>query len=319
MLTKWAKRIGYTVLAVFIFINIIAAFQAYKFTHFYADAPKPKKPSEMSGSEKASAIFFGVQYPKSKVVDSFLVAHDTVFLTTQDSVRLESWYAAADTSNGKIPRGTVLMFHGHGSSKSGIIAEATAFHEMGYHIMVTDFRAHGNSEGSTTSIGMYEARDVKAVYDYVQAKQEKNIVLYGISMGAATITKAVSEFGLKPSKVILEMPFATLQDAVAGRMRTMGLPSEPLSTLLTFWGGVELGAWAFNYQPQKDAAAINCPVLLQWGLTDPRVTESETHQIFKNLASRDKELIKYLQSGHQSLCKNEKSKWYMTVGRFLMM
>jgi alpha-beta hydrolase superfamily lysophospholipase len=166
---------------------------------------------------------------------------------------------------------------------------------------------------------MYEARDVKAVYDYVKAKQENNIVLYGISMGAATITKAVSEFGLKPSKVILEMPFATLQDAVAGRMRTMGLPSEPLSTLLTFWGGVELGAWAFNYQPQKDAAAINCPVLLQWGVTDPRVTESETHQIFKNLASRDKELIKYLQSGHQSLCKNEKSKWYMTVGRFLMM
>ena len=49
MLTKWAKRIGYTVLAVFIFINIIAAFQAYKFTHFYAGAPKPKKPSEMSG------------------------------------------------------------------------------------------------------------------------------------------------------------------------------------------------------------------------------------------------------------------------------
>ena len=87
----------------------------------------------------------------------------------------------------------------------------------------------------------------------------------------------------------------------------------------TFWGGVELGAWAFNFQPQKDAAAINCPVLLQWGVTDPRVTESETHQIFKNLASREKELIKYVQSGHQSLCKNEKSKWYMTVGRFLMM
>ena len=62
MLKKWAKRIGYTVLAVFIFINIIAAFQAYKFTHFYAGAPKPKKPSEMSASEKASAIFFGVQY-----------------------------------------------------------------------------------------------------------------------------------------------------------------------------------------------------------------------------------------------------------------
>ena len=34
MLSKWLKRVGYTFLVLFILVNIIAAFHAYKFTHF---------------------------------------------------------------------------------------------------------------------------------------------------------------------------------------------------------------------------------------------------------------------------------------------
>ena len=56
---------------------------------------------------------------------------------------------------------------------------------------------------------------------------------------------------------------------------------------------------------------------MQWGINDPRVTETETNTIYKNLASHDKFLMKYIQSGHQSLCKNENAKWMSTVGDFL--
>lgn len=52
MLSKWLKRVGYTLLILFVLINIIAAFHAYKFTHFYADAKPVKKPQEMSTGEK---------------------------------------------------------------------------------------------------------------------------------------------------------------------------------------------------------------------------------------------------------------------------
>lgn len=195
MLSKWLKRVGYTFLVLFVLVNIIAAFHAYKFTHFYVDAQPVKKPQEMGLGEKTKAIFFGISYPKSKVVDSLNIPHETIQLKTADSIRLESWYAQKDSA-----KGTVLMFHGHGSSKSGIIAEARELYSMGYNVMLTDFRAHGNSEGTATSIGIYESKDVKAVYDHIAQKGEKNIIIWGISMGAATALKAVDEFGIKPSK-----------------------------------------------------------------------------------------------------------------------
>jgi alpha-beta hydrolase superfamily lysophospholipase len=255
-----------------------------------------------------------VKYPKAIVVDSLHIPHETIHLATTDGINLEAWYA---TKNDSLHKGTVILFHGHGSSKCAIIKEAEAFYSFGYDILMVDFRNHGNSEGNTTTIGYVESKDVKAAYNYVQSKGEKRIVLYGISMGAATIMKSISDYNLKPVKVILEMPFGSLYDAVKGRMRTFHLPEQPFSALLTFWGGTEQRFWAFNFEPWEYATKINCPVLLQWGINDPRVTEAETNHIFKNLASHQKEFIKYIQCGHESLCKKENVKWVKTVSDFL--
>jgi len=176
MFQKFLKTIGYFLLGIFLLLNFMAIFHAYKFTHFYAGIAAAKKPEQMSFPEKATAILVGIKYAKSKVVDSFQIKHETIYLKTSDSLRLESWYAKVD-SNAK---GTILLFHGHGSSKSGMIREATAFHEMGWNVLMTDFRAHGNSAGETCSIGYDEAKDVKAAFDYIKAGGEK-ILCFGES------------------------------------------------------------------------------------------------------------------------------------------
>jgi len=317
-MNKGLKRIGYSLLVLFILLNVMSIFQAYKLSHFYSDAPKLKKPEEMGAVEKAAAIFFGVKYPKSKVEDSLLVPHETVSFKADDSLKLEGWYLDSQNDDTVKPHiGTVIMFHGHGSSRSGVIKEAEAFYEMGWNVLMIDFRAHGNSEGTLSTVGYKEAKDVKAAYSYIQLKKEKNIVLWGISLGASTILKAMNDFDLKPSKIILEMPFGSLLNAGEGRLRTMHLPAEPLSALLVFWGSIEQGYWAFANKPWNYASKVNCPVLLQWGINDRRVTEEETMHIFKNLASHQKTLIKYVHCGHESLYKKETAKWNKTVGDFL--
>ena len=100
MLFKWLKRIGYTIIGIFILLNIMAAFHAYKFTHFYSNIPPAKKTEQMSAAEKASAIFFGMNYPKSKVVDSLHPTHTTIKLTTSDGLKLESWWLQQDSAKG---------------------------------------------------------------------------------------------------------------------------------------------------------------------------------------------------------------------------
>lgn len=316
---KWFKRIGYTLLVIFIFINVVCALQAYHLTHFYANVPLHDT-VQQGAITKIGVALFGASVGKSVVADSFNVPHQNIKIKTEDGLMLAGWYAdnanRDDTVN--ICKGTVIMFHGHGSCRSGIIKEAEAFYSLGYNVCMIDFRAHGESEGEVCTIGYVETKDVKAGYDYVVNRGEKNIILYGISLGAATIMKTISDYNIQPLKIILEMPFGTLQNAVEGRVKLMGLPAEPLSALLTFWGGTEQGFLAFSHKPEEYAKKISCPVLLQWGKLDPRVTQQETITIYNNLASAQKKLVEYDSCGHESLCKKENKKWMQSITQFLV-
>ncbi|MEO7446487.1 MAG: alpha/beta fold hydrolase [Ferruginibacter sp.] len=298
-------------LFLFISLNFIVAFHAYKFTHFYEPGDVSKMdPAKASTWQKTQAILFGFNAVKQKNSTPDTVVQ-IITLATSDNLKLEAWYIPVINS-----KGTVALFHGHGSKKSAILAEAHVFRSLGYNTMLTDFRAHGGSEGSTCTIGYEEARDVKAAYDFLAARQEKNIILYGISLGAATITKAIYDYGITPSHIILDMPFASLPDAVRGRVKMMKLPQEPISTLLTLWGGLENGFWAFNMKPYQYARDVKCPVLLQRGSLDSRVTAEETNEIYANILA-PKKLVTYANSGHESLCKKEPVKWQQEVALFL--
>lgn len=301
-----------TVLVLFVLVNIITAFHAYKFTHIYnRDEVVLKSNESKTGWDKTTEILFGAKAVKQQN-PSLPPNFETVNLYAADSLKIEAWYASAATS----PKGTVILFHGHLSKKGAVMSEAAGFRQLGYNTLLVDFRAHGNSDGNTCTIGYDESEDVKLAYDYIKNKGEKNIVLWGISMGAAAVTKAMNDYALQPSKLILEMPFASILDAAEGRIKMMGLPAEPLAALVTFWGSAEHGFWGFGMKPAEFVKKITIPTLLQWGRNDPRVLQHETDAVYANLSGK-KKLVVYEASGHQSLCDNEHDKWMNAVNSFL--
>ncbi|MBC7937033.1 MAG: alpha/beta hydrolase [Rhizobacter sp.] len=305
------KRLFKTLLVAFILLNVIVICHAYKFTHFYnAGEVTLKNKEDKSAWDKTKEILFGFNFIKSvnSQPDSAL---KTTYFTTKSGLKLEAWEFPADSGIG-----TVALFHGHGGKKSSLLQEAGVFNKLGYHTILLDFRAHGGSEGNTCTIGYKEAEDVKLVYDYIAGKGEKNIILYGASLGAATITKAINDYTLTPSKVILDMPFGSLSNAVSSRLKLMGLPAQPLGTMLTFWGGLENGFWAFSNKPSEYVKKIKCPVLLQRGGLDPRVTQRETALIYSNIHTVKKMVI-YDHTAHESLCKKETAKWTAEITSFL--
>ncbi|MDF2186973.1 alpha/beta fold hydrolase [Paraflavitalea sp. CAU 1676] len=308
------RRVLWTVLILFVLFNALCIFHAYRFTYFYDDAGAAiKKPEQMSGLEKTKVVLFGLQYPKSVNDAHPKLPYEAVSLTTSDTAHLRGWYMPR-----KQARGTVILFHGHGSSSGRVLEEAYYMHSLGFHTMLIDFRAHGNSDGHVSTIGYYEAADVKAAYDFVRKKGEQNIVLWGVSLGAATITRAIAVEGVKPEKIILELSYGTLYDAVKGRIRTMGLPERPLAGMLTFWGGAIRDFWAFGLDPQEYAKKIECPVLVQHGAKDSRVTLAETKAIYANIPHGRKKLVIYEQAKHESLCKREPEHWKKEIKDFLL-
>ncbi|SCC58773.1 hypothetical protein GA0116948_11694 [Chitinophaga costaii] len=289
---------------------------AWKFTHFYEDPHhRNKKPEQMSTGEKINMIFTGIKISKSMEEDTPSLAHENIILHTRDGVRLEGWYIPADTI--AKAHGTIIVLHGYGSSKSDKLPEAYFFHQQGYNTLLIDFRAHGNSSGLTCSIGYKETEDLLSAWRFVESKGEKHILLWGMSMGAATILKAVPAYHLHPEKIMLEAPFASLVDAVKSRMRSVHLPGTPFAQLLTFWGGIEQGFWGFGYEPYRYAEDITCPTLLCWGKLDTRVMETETQEIYEHLRAKNKQLTVFAESGHQSFCLHEPEKWEETMQAFL--
>ena len=229
---KIVRRIIRIAIVLFLALNIIAAFHAYKFTHFYPDSKiKNKKPEEMGVWDKTKVMLFGITIAKSKNLEKPATAHSTINFRTSDSLKVEAWHVKRDK-----PKGTVILFHGHGSSKSKVLDEAAFMNSIGFNTLLVDFRSHGGSDGRACTIGYEEAEEVKLAYEYIRNQGEGNICLWGISMGAAAISRAVPEYKLEPQRIILEMPYGSLKRAVKGRVRIMGLPEEPIATLLTFWG-----------------------------------------------------------------------------------
>lgn len=295
-------------------LNILIAFQAYHTTYFYEQGEVVrKKPSEMSKTEILTAGLFGAKVSKRSMTDTPARAFEVIKFKDAQGYMLEAWYVPV-----KAAKGTILLFHGHASSKSQVVREADYFNELGFNTLALDARSHGNSQGNVCTVGYQETEGVRLAYDWARNKGEKNIVLWGASMGAAMIMKAVPEYGLNPEKIILDCPFASMHDAVKGFLRNMKIPSSPIAEMLMFWASIERGVYVFDYQPATYAKNIKAPVLLEWGQKDVRVLETETKLNFEQLGSINKKLVVYKESGHESFCKKENALWKEQMNAFLL-
>ena len=305
------------VLAVqFLLINISAAFYAYRLTHFYGDGFEREPMAAKNILVRTWRLFTGPRYQKPVIGASPVFPYDTVMLKTSKGIYLDAWYAPADSFS----KGTVIIFHGISTTKSSLLAEAGEFRYQGYNVMMVDFRAHGNSGGRTTTIGIREAEDVELAFSYIKERGEKNIFLYGSSMGAVAVMKAVADAKLRPSGLLLEMPFESMQTHLQARARLegfSGFAEKPFGFLVTAWISMERRSNGFRHRTPVYGTAISCPVLLQWGKQDRIVTGNETTRIFNAIASADKKLVIYDNAGHGSLLQFESAKWQENVGQFL--
>jgi uncharacterized protein len=308
---RFIKRAAWLLLVLFILMNTVAAFHAYKFTHFAA-AENNNKPDmqRMTAGKKISSLFFGVDLPRpvSKIKPTVFYKN----IKIQSNKNLDGWLMPVASS-----KGTVILFHGYGGEKSSMLDKAYVFQKLGYSTFLVDFMGAGGSEGNQTTIGFKEAAEVKSCIDYLKRMGEQNIIVFGTSMGAAAVMKAINDYELPVSSVILECPFGSMLQTVKSRFSMMHIPSFPMAYLLMFWGGVENWFNPFSHNPANYAKKIHCPVLLFYGEKDIKVSAAETDLIYHNLAA-PKKLVKFPLAGHENYLKKYNAEWTAQVSGFLI-
>jgi esterase/lipase len=307
---KILKRIGWTLLIVFIFMNVVAYFHAYKFTHFSNnDLTKTRNAEELTSIDKIKTILFGINNPRP--VNNITPFQEFETITLQSNKLIECWSIKRDSV-----KGTVILFHGYGGQKSSMLGKSNEFIELGYNTLLVEFKGSGGSEGNQTTIGYKEAQEVKKCYDYLVSKGERNIYLFGTSLGAVAILKSMSDYNIQPKGIIIECPFGTMYKTVCARFHTMKVPCFAMAGLLVFWGGIQNGFWAFGHNPTEYAKSVKCPTLLLYGEKDEKVSREEIDQIYSNLDCK-KKLRTYPLAGHENYLVKYKKEWLSDVTTFL--
>lgn len=315
---KTGKRILIVLIAGFVLINIVAMFHAYKFTHFTdKQVTRTADPAKLGFGAKVKTLMFGVDNPRPVNRIKPKHAFETLMIKGDPEIQqgdkeIECWYIPR-----KDAKGTVIVYHGFSGYKSLMLDKLDPFLEMGYNVLMVDFMGSGGSAGNQTTIGYFEAEQVKRSFEYLEKKGEKKIFLFGTSMGAVSIMKAFEDFQIKPSGIIIECPFGDMYKTVAARFRMLNAPAFPMAGLLVFWGGIENGFWAFGHNPVVYAKSIDCPTMLMYRSKDPKVSKEETDEIFDNI--KGKKLLKvYKNAGHEDLLAHDPAKWTADVRAFLI-
>ncbi len=306
----WGKRCIWFLIALVVLLNVVAIFHSYKFTHFSNNKlEKTKAPDTLAPQQKLKTLLLGVSNPRPENKTFPSTTYRTIKLNSNREI--EGWIINADSS-----KGTVILFHGFSGEKSSMLDKATIFRELGYNTFLIDFMGSGGSEGNQTTIGFLEAKQVKTCFDYLASTGEKNIYLFGTSMGAVAIMKSISDYNINPKGVIIECPFGSMYKTVCARFKMMNAPTFPMAALLVFWGGVQNGFWAFGHNPSQYAKKIFQPTLLLYGAEDEKVSQEEIDEIFANLAGK-KKLKVYKEAGHENYLNKYREEWLYDVKQFL--
>lgn len=203
--------------------------------------------------------------------------YENVTIQSKEGYDLYGWWIPHPT-----PRATVVFAHGYGKNREQsdlplkeLIPE---FHEQGYQFLTFDFRASGISEGNRVTVGAKEQADLEAAIEYAKGRSEGPIVLYGISMGAATALSTADD--VQVAAVIADSPFSDLRTYLETNLPIWSdLPNFPFTPVIMTVTPWFTGLDADVVAPIEDIKEIDAPIFLIHSEGDDAIPVSESEQL----------------------------------------
>ena len=306
MKKKWIQRILLTIAVIFLFMGLSS--------YYFLDYALKATPDDYDFE------YIVKQYPH---IHSWLDSLETnkalkdTFILNKEGVRLHAYYALADRPTAN----TALLIHGYRGNAVSMFHIGYMYNkDFNYNIIVPDLQFHGESEGKCIQMGWKDRLDVlewMKIAD-VLVKNETDLVLHGISMGAAT-TMMVSGEDLQPNvKCFVEdCGYTSVWDEFEGEAKIrFNLPSFPLLNI-TSWLCDLLYGWNFNEASSLDAVKkCSLPMLFIHGDKDTFVPTEMVYKLYE-AKPEPKELWVVPDAAHAVSYKNNPKEYTSKVSRFI--
>ena len=163
--------------------------------------------------------------------------------TSPDGIPLKGWYIPAEGP----ARGTIVYVHGLNRTRIEMLPNAVFGHSLGYNGLLFDLRHQGMSGGTITTLGYQERLDVEAAVRYAreQVHAARPIVVWGVSMGAASALMAAAETP-DITAVISDSSYDSFLGTLRHHLKLfLHLPGFPIAYEVGYWT-----AWRGNFRPK---------------------------------------------------------------------
>ena len=147
-----------------------------------------------------------------------------------NGVDLAAWHIPHPTS-----RAGIVLCHGHNGCRDRFTRLLRPLHEAGFHVLLFDQRAHGQSGGSLCTYAHEEQHDVVAAAEWLRAETGiERLGLLGVSMGGAAALLAAET--ARADAVVTDCAFARMEDMVEQNFFYLPQPvREPVSRSVRYW------------------------------------------------------------------------------------
>lgn len=243
------------------------------------------------------------------------ITAEDVFINSFDGLKLHGrYYHVKDGAP------LDIQFHGYnGNAMRDFCGGNKISKESGHNSLLIDQRAHGMSRGKTISFGINERKDCLSWVRYAVERfgEDTEIVLSGVSMGAATVLMA-SDLGLPKNvkAIVADCGYSSPKAIINKVMRDSGLPDKLMYPFV--W----LGAMVFGKFNLTESSAVSAvsesdvPILIIHGGADDFVPCYMAEEIYKACRS-EKKLLIVPGAGHGMSYLVDKDLYEKTVKDFI--
>lgn len=213
----------------------------------------------------------------------------------------------------------VIISHGYGSAGWFMVSWARQFYQWGYNVLMPDARGCGQSGGQYYGMGWDDRWDLIDWIDQVNDwHAPNNIVLYGISMGGATVMMATGEALPENVRAAVEdCGYTSAYEEFSYQLRGIfGLPSFPLMQFSSAVARARAGYWLHEADSVKQLQKSVTPTLFIHGAKDTFVPAYMVDVLYE-AAVTEKEKLVIEGAGHGGASTTDPELFWGTIKTFL--
>lgn len=213
----------------------------------------------------------------------------------------------------------VVVVHGYGGVGRQMYYAVKRFYDKGYNVVLPDLRCHGSSGGDYIGMGWKDRLDIiEWCRKIINGNPKCKIVLYGVSMGGATVLMAGGEVLPKNVvKIISDCSYKSAMDILAYQLKEVfKIPPHPFVDIIDLVCKKRAGYRLREASAIKQVKKCRLPILFFHGDCDKLVPTDMVYRLYEACESK-KHIFIVKGAGHGVSAMVGKRAYWDRVFKFL--